>query len=232
MRAILFDFNGVLVDDEPIHLELMQKVLGDEGLELTEEAYFSRYLGLDDRTCLRRFLEDVGEPAPSDRVARLVTRKSVYYQVRVHRDGFPIFPGAVELVKAASDSGLALGLVSGALRGEVEGGLRQMGIEDRFKILVSADDVERGKPDPEGYRKGLEGLSSRPPLPDRLIHPHEVLAIEDSPAGLEAARALGLATLAVAQTYPPERLEAADHVLPSIEGLDLQTLHRLFPDGR
>lgn len=228
MRAILFDFNGVLVDDEPIHLELMRKTLAEEGLELGEEEYYARYLGLDDRTCLQRFLEDAGEAATEDRVSRLVTRKSVDYQMRVLRDGYPVFPGAVELIEAASEAGWMLGVVSGALRSEVEGALRQMGVRDRFKTIVSADDVERSKPDPEGYRKGLRELSALPPLPERLLHPHEVLAIEDSPAGLEAARQVGLATLAVAQTYPRDRLAQADRVVSSIAGLEPRRIEALF----
>lgn len=228
IRAILFDFNGVLVDDEPIHLELVQKVLSEEGLGLTSEDYYDRYLGLDDHTCFREVLTAQGEDASSARIFRLVARKSAYYQMRVRKEGFPIFRGAPELIAQAVEGGLMLGLVSGALKAEAEGALQQMGVREHFKCLVTSEDVEQGKPHPEGYRLGLTLLNSEPPLPSRLLHPHEVLAIEDSPRGLEAARATGLPTLAVAQTYDTSQLDLADHVLPSLEGVQLQDLQARF----
>jgi HAD superfamily hydrolase (TIGR01509 family) len=229
MRAILFDFNGVLVDDEPVHLELMQKVLGDEGIELSAEEYYGRCLGLDDRSCLQAVLLAHQQPAPPDRVSRLVARKSAYYHLRIKRDGYPVFPGARELVEASADAGWMLGVVTGALRDEVEGALRQMGVRAVIKTVVSAEDVSRGKPDPEGFRRGLQELNALPPLPERLIHPHEVLAIEDSPAGLTAAAALGLATLGVAHTFAAERLGLADRVVESIDQLSPARLRELFP---
>lgn len=228
IRAILFDFNGVLVDDEPIHLELVQKVLAEEGLELSSDDYYARYLGLDDRTCFHAVLEARGEDTSAARLVRLVARKSAYYQMRIRQDGFPIFPGAKELIEQAVESDLMLGLVSGALQGEVEGALEQMSVRRHFKCLVTAEDVERGKPDPEGYRRGLTLLNSEPPLPSRLLHPHEVLSIEDSPTGIRAAQSTGLPTLAVAQTYGAEKLTAADHVIESLAGVRLSALNALF----
>ena len=124
-----------------------------------------------------------------------------------------------------------LGVVSGALRQEVEGALRQAGLAERFKVLVTAEDVAEGKPDPEGYRRALEALNSLPPLPERLLHPHEVLAVEDSPAGLAAAAAIGLVTLGVAQTYPPDALRDADQVAASVKGLTLDHLERLYAEA-
>ena len=229
MRAILFDFNGVLVDDEPIHLELMQRVLADEAVELTESQYYERYLGFPDRACLEKVFADRGIDAPPDLVSRLLARKAAYYMMRMRGDGYPVVPGAPELVTAAADSGLMLGVVTGALRDEVEGALEQMGVRSAFKSVVAAEDVSRGKPDPEGFRKGLQELSALPPLPERLIHPHEVVAIEDSPAGLAAASAVGLHTLAVAQTYPAERLGAAEEVVGSLAELSIPELRKLFP---
>src|SRR6185295_6070598 len=110
-----------------------------------------------------------------------------YYRERIRRSGYPFFPGALELIRALATDRRMLGVVSGALLEEVEGALRQSSILDLFKVLVTAEDVTEGKPHPEGYLKALEGLNSQPPLPERLLHPHEVLAVEDSPAGLAAA---------------------------------------------
>jgi HAD superfamily hydrolase (TIGR01509 family) len=230
LRAILFDFNGVLVDDEPIHLEIFQRVLTEEGISLSAEDYYARYLGLDDRACFAAVLEGTGEPVTVPRLMRLIARKASYYQERIRRQGYPFFAGAVELVEALVAKGRMLGVVSGALREEVEGALRQAGIFGRFKVLITAEDVQESKPDPEGYLRAMEALNSLPPLPERMIHPHEVLAVEDSPAGLAAAAELGLATLGIATSYPAHRLTAADAVAESLGELTPERLERLFAE--
>lgn len=228
LRAILFDFNGVLVDDEPIHFELLRQVLKEEGYELDSLTYFSRLLGVPDRAALELFLREVGETPSGERLSRLVARKAAYYQQKMWRDGFPIVPGAPALIESLAASGFMLGVVSGALRNEIEQALDQMGLTSHFKTLVAAEDVDRGKPDPEGYRRGLRELNSVPPLPSRLLHPHEVLAIEDAPAGLAAASAAGLTTLGLAQTYTAGQLSGADRVVSSFENLDAAGLTALF----
>lgn len=209
LRAVLFDFNGVLVDDEPIHFELFQKVFAEEGVELSEEEYYSDFVGFDDRGAFSEMLRRAGEEPKPARLARLIARKSAYYQERIRRDGYPFFPGAVDLVRGAGERGWTLGVVSGALREEVEGALRQEGLWEGVKLVVAADDVERGKPHPESYRQAIQGINSQPPLPSRLVHPHEVVAVEDTPAGLESAAGAGLVSVGVANTYPADELTAA-----------------------
>lgn len=231
IRAVLFDFNGVLVDDEPIHLEAFQRVLGEEGVSLTAEEYYGKYLGHDDRSCFAAVLSAAGEqPAAltTPRLMRLTARKSSYYQERIRERGYPLFPGAVELVRELAVAGRMLGIVSGALLDEVEGALRQSGLRNVFKVVITAEDVAEGKPDPEGYLRALEALNAMPPLPERLIHPHEVLAVEDSPAGLAAAAEVGLVTLGVAQSHPAARLQEADAVADSLRGMTLAGLEALF----
>lgn len=231
LRAILFDFNGVLVDDEPIHLDMFQRVLAEEGIALTAEDYYARYLGLDDRACFAAVLEKAGVPATVPRLMRLIARKASYYQERIRQSGYPFFPGAPELVREAAQAGMMLGVVSGALLEEVEGALRQAGLRDLFKVLVTTEDVAEGKPSPEGYQRALEALNSQPPLPERLLHPHEILAVEDTPAGLAAAADMGLIALGVAHTYPADRLREADAVAPSLNGLTLARLTGLFAEA-
>jgi phosphoglycolate phosphatase/beta-phosphoglucomutase len=230
IRAVLFDFNGILVDDEPLHLLMFQKVLSEEGIALTSEDYYRHYLGLDDRGCFAAVLQRAGETPTVPRLMRLIARKSSYYQEHIRAHGYPFFPGAVELVRAVAASGRRLGVVSGALREEVEGALRQAGLLDLFPIRVTAEDVAESKPDPEGYRQALTALNSVPPLPERLIHPHEVLAVEDSPAGLNAAADAGLLTLGVAQTYPAAELRQADAVAEALRDLSLSRLEELFAE--
>jgi beta-phosphoglucomutase len=228
LRAILFDFNGVLVNDEPLHLELLARVLAEEGLPDRPDPFWRRYIGRPDRDVFAEELAAFGETPTEARLLRLGARKASYYQERIRRDGYPFFPGAVDLVQEAAAAGFTLGVVSGALRAEVEGALRQAGLRAAFKVLVTAEDTKRGKPDPAGYRLALERLNSQPPLPARLFHPHEVLAIEDSPAGIAAAREAELVTLAVAQSHHPAELVGADDVRDGLEGLTLAELQRLY----
>lgn len=232
LRAVLFDFNGVLVDDEPIHCELFLKVFAEEGVELTEKEYFAEYAGFDDRGAFGEMLRRAGEEAAPTRIARLIARKSAYYQERIRRDGFPFFPGAADLVRGAADRGWTLGVVSGALHDEVEGALRQEGLFERVKLVVAADDVEEGKPDPESYRSALQGINSQPPLPARLVHPHEAVAVEDTPAGLQSAAGAGVVTVGIANTYEVEELRAAGAgaVVAATTDLDAERLESLYDD--
>ncbi|MCB1007913.1 MAG: HAD family phosphatase [Acidobacteria bacterium] len=230
LRGVLFDFNGVLVDDEPLHFRLFRRVLAEEGVELDEATYYERYLGMDDRGALDAALSDAGRSADPMGLARLVARKAAFYQREIRREGYPFFGGALELVRDVAAAGWTLGVVSGALRDEVEGALLQGGVAELFKTLVTAEDVERGKPDPEGYRVALRALNAEPPLPARLVHPHEVLAIEDSAAGLAAATGSGLRTLGVAQSRAREVLTAAEAVVDRVAELSAARLAELFGD--
>lgn len=230
LRAALFDFNGVLVDDEPIHLDLFQKVLAEEGIALAAADYYDRYLGLDDRSCFAAVLAAAGEAATVPRLMRLIARKASYYQERVRREGYPFSPGAAGLVRDLAARGWMLGVVTGAQREEVEGALRQEGLLDRFKVLITAEDVGEGKPSPEGYERALEAFNALPPLPERLLHPHEVLAVEDSPVGLAAAAEVGLPTLGIARSYSRDRMRDADAVVESLRDLTPERLEQLFAE--
>lgn len=232
LRAVLFDFNGVLVDDEPLHLDLFQKVLGEEGIAPPAAVgYYERYLGLDDRSCFAAALAATGEEATVPRLMRLIARKASYYQERVRREGYPFSAGAAGLVRDLAARGWMLGVVTGAQREEVEGALRQEGLLDRFKVLITAEDVREGKPDPEGYERALEAFNSLPPLPERLLHPHEVLAVEDSPVGLAAAAEAGLPTLGLARACSRDRLRGADAVVEDLRELTSERLERLYAEA-
>lgn len=231
LRAVLFDFNGVLVDDGPIHLELFQKVLGEEGIAPPHAGASERHLGLDDRACFAAALAAAGEAATVPRLMRLIARKASYYQERVRREGYPFSAGAAGLVRGLAARGWMLGVVTGAQREEVEGALRQEGLLDRFKVLITAGDVRESKPSPEGYERALEAFNSLPPLPERLLHPHEVLAVEDSPVGLAAAAEVGLPTLGIARSCSRDRLPGADAVVEDLRELSPERLERLYAEA-
>ncbi len=229
-RAILFDFNGVLVDDEPLHRRLLLEVLAEEGIAVDPPWAAEAFLGRDDRSCFAAAAERAGRPLEPGRIARLVARKAAYYADAV-RAGYPFFPGAREALVALAGAGTALGVVSGALRHEVEGALTALGVRPLLRVVVTAEDVERGKPDPEGYRRALVALQETGRPGDRLVHPHEVVAVEDSPAGLAAASAAGLRTIAVVgagNEAPP----GAEATIGSIAELSAERLAALLPEPR
>jgi beta-phosphoglucomutase-like phosphatase (HAD superfamily) len=232
LRAVLFELNGVLVDDEPIHAETFARVLAEEGMatiarEAGEAGLDS--LGRDDRSRFAAALAAAGEQATVPRLMRLTARKSAYYRERIRAGGYPLVPGAADLVRELAAARRMLGVVTGALLDEVEDALRQSGLRAHFKVLITAEDVSEGKPDPEGHLRALEGMSSIPPLPERLIHPHEVLAVEHGPAGLAAAAEVGLLTLAVGAGERRD-VHDADAVVDDLSGMTLERLERLFAD--
>ncbi len=138
-------------------------------------------------------------------------------------------PAAVAFVRAAAAEGLMLGVVAGVSRAEVGEALLQAGLSASFKVTVTADDLQAGKPDPEGYLRALDLLNSLPPLPERLLHPHEVLAIEDTERGVEAATAAGLVTLELGGDPGRARRAGADLSAPGWPALDLARLREAFP---
>jgi HAD superfamily hydrolase (TIGR01509 family) len=217
--AVIFDFNGVLVDDERVHFELFQEVLAQEGVAITGADYHGRYLGLDDRGCFEAALLDAGQAAGCDRVDGLIARKARRY-AEVAARGLRFFPGAADCLAALADR-WPLAINSGALRPEIEFALELLGRRDRVAMIVSAEDTSRCKPDPEGYTLALEGLKRRGgPRLERLI-PGACLVIEDSLAGIESAKAAGMWAVGVPNTYTPDQLRqaGADDVVDGLPGL-------------
>lgn len=215
LKAVIFDFNGVIVDDEPLHLELFRRVLGEEGVPLTDEDYHAKYLGYDDRGCFTAALNDAGraeQAADVVFVAELISRKADYYYEAIE-DRFLLFPGAVELVRTLAAS-YPMAIASGALRGEIEVVLKRGGIRECFKEIIASEDVAVCKPDPEGYNKALAALNA---IGTDQIQPSECLVIEDSVAGVEAAKRAGMWCLAVTNSYKAEALAKADWVISSLK---------------
>jgi beta-phosphoglucomutase len=222
-RAIIFDFNGVLIDDEPLHQELFGRVLLAEGMSFLPEEYPRQYLGLNDRRCFERALREHGrleEAENPERIDQLVEQKATSYRevLLAAPAGAFLFPGMASLVTALSER-VPLAIVSGALREEIELSVERAGLGDCFQLIVAAEDVDESKPHPEGYLRGIAGLRERlGPLT-----PSECLAIEDSVAGVAAARAAGLRCLAVTTSYPAHALSAADWITTDVPDWFLTT---------
>jgi beta-phosphoglucomutase len=216
IRAVIFDFNGVLVDDEHVHFELFREVLAAEDIALSEVVYHDRYLGFDDRGCFSAALIDSGRAAPNDLVDTLIARKAARY-AEVAETSLRFFPSAAETVRALAEV-YPVAICSGALRAEIEYALNRMGVRDCVNSITSAEDTERCKPDPEGYLIALDRLRSR--IPD--LSAGMCLVIEDSLAGVEAARAAGMVAVGVTNSYAAEELKRAGAV-EVVEGLGMLT---------
>ncbi len=222
MDALIFDFDGVVVDSEPIHLAGFQRVLESIGLNLTEEDYYARYLGYDDHDCLLIAARDAGRALDEAQIAELTRAKTACVQQAFAESIRPL-PGAAELIRAAAAEAVPLAVCSGALREEIELASRTIAVWACFQAVVAARDVRRGKPDPEGYAKARERLAA---ATGRELRPGRCVAVEDSPAGIEAAAAAGMKTLAVTNSYAREHL-AADRVVASLAAVTLADVRRL-----
>lgn len=225
IRAVIFDFNGVLVDDEHLHFELFRAVLAAEGVGLDEGTYHEKYLGFDDRGCFEAALADAGRPADRERVDELIARKAALYAERA-REGLRIFPGAAEAV-ATLGARWPLAICSGALRAEIELVLELMGVGPYVAAVVAAEDTERCKPDPEGYLLALDALRSG--VGEDLEAAH-CLVVEDSLAGVQAGKGAGMWVVGVSHTYsaPELRSAGADAVLDVLDGLGPAWVERFF----
>jgi beta-phosphoglucomutase-like phosphatase (HAD superfamily) len=203
MNATIFDFNGVLVDDEHVHLAAFREVVKPLGIAIDDATYAERYLGFDDAGAFSAILKDAGQAPGDDDVRRLVEAKKPVYMALIG-EGLVVFEGAVELVRRRATIGV-VGIVSGALRHEIEHALGIMGVRELVSFIVSAEDATRCKPDPQGYLLGLRALGEE----HRVGAADGVVVIEDSVAGIEAAKGAGLRCAAVAHSYPEARLRAA-----------------------
>ncbi|HXK16365.1 MAG TPA: HAD family phosphatase [Polyangiaceae bacterium] len=222
--ATFFDFNGVLVNDEVVHFETFRQVLAGLSVTLSEHDYMQRYLGFDDAGAFRAILEDAGQQPSAAQIATLIEAKRPLYMARA-RAALPTFAGAAELVRRRAAVGPAL-VVSGALRDEIELGLEVLGVRSSIASIVSAEDTQVCKPDPEGYLLGMRWLAER----GQEAAARRGLVIEDSLAGVESAKAAGLPCVAVTHTYSEGELRGAgaDAVTDSLSGIDDTLLTALF----
>ncbi len=213
LRAIIFDFDGTIADSEPLHLAAFQAALAEElDLDLTEEEYAERYLAFDDRLLFANLLKDRGVAIPPERFDRLVERKEERYREIALAPR--ILPGAAEMIRAASTR-WPLAIASGALGREVRPVLESADLLACFPVIVTAEMVSRGKPDPESFLTALARINENgagEPIPA-----DSCLVVEDSVAGVRSGAAAGMRTLAVTTSYPAEKLGAADRVADSLE---------------
>jgi beta-phosphoglucomutase len=212
IRAVVFDFDGVIANSEPLHFRAYRDVLAERGLTLTEAAYYERYLGYDDIGAFRAIAADSGVTLDEEAVSGLVARKAERLEA-LERDGSVLFPGAraaIQRIAAVWPTAIA----SGALKPEILRVLDHEQLRGFFPIVVSAEDTAASKPDPAPYLRAVALLGAG----IEQLHPSECLAIEDSRWGLVSARGAGLRTVAITHTYPASELaEAADAVIAHLD---------------
>jgi len=226
LRAIIFDFDGILVDSEPLIMKLIQEMAAREGWLLSQEEYFRDYLALDDRGVVDYLWRSHGGSLSSARRDELLAWKARAYE-RVIRNGLPAMPGAVEFVLRAGEH-FTLAIASGSLRVEIEHLLRELGLREKFAALATADDCRRSKPDPEIYLKALSRLQEVPLLREPRLEAGECLAIEDAPHGVVAAQAAGMKCLALTHSRPQAELLHADWVARQFADVNLESISASF----
>lgn len=219
VTAFLFDFNGVLVDDERVHFAAFREILARHGIALDERTYVERYLAFDDATAFRTMFHEAGiEPEPA-LIEACVAEKLPIYLAAVEHD-LVLFPGAFDLLRACAKAG-PVAIVSGALRTEIDLALSRAGITDEVREIVAAEDVAACKPDPAGYVEALRRLG---------VGGDDAVVIEDSLAGIAAARAAGCIVVGVAHSYPIDALRAAGahEAVAHVRELDVARLEALL----
>ena len=217
IRAFLFDFNGVIADDETPHLVCFQQALAEARLTLSKEKYYGAYLGMDERTCARMLLMQRDGTCDEAEVSRIGERKAELFRAHTARHKPLLFPGVVEFVKAAKDR-YRLAIASGGLRAQIDEALAGTAIECDFDVIVTAEDCPTGKPDPAIYLMTRERLNAGC-ASDDSISPWECLVLEDSLAGIRSARAAGMRVVGLATTYPIDKLHEADGIVTTLENL-------------
>jgi beta-phosphoglucomutase-like phosphatase (HAD superfamily) len=217
--ATLLDFDGVLVDSEPVHLAAFNDVLAPHGLAISEAEYLEKYLSLDDAGVFRAALSQGATTLREDMVRACVNAKAPRFMARFE-EAFRAFPGAQELVKRRAARG-PVGIVSGALEREIVFALEKMRVSDAVAFIVSAEKSRASKPDPAPFVQGLEELA-------RLGHDGPAVAVEDSTGGVRSAKGAGLRCVAVAHAYAFDPLLAAgaDDVVPNLAALTDAVLER------
>lgn len=223
LAAVIFDFDGVLADSEPLHLAAFQQVLGTIGIALTPDEYYARYLGFSDRDAFVHVCRDRGVPLDAARLETLLAVKQEIFPTLVGEHG--LYPGAGELIDLVAAS-VPVAIASGALRHEIELLLDKGGLSGRVPIIVAAGETPRSKPHPDPYARAVELLRAGGRLPHDAPA-SAIVAIEDSEWGLQSARGAGLRTIGVTTSYPADRLPSADLTVSGLAAITLPRLEAL-----
>jgi beta-phosphoglucomutase len=229
-KAVIFDFDGVITDSEILHFRAFNQVLGQYGIELTKQEYYKTYLGFNDADCYGMLIHQGLLNAEKEQIGNLIEEKKLIYKELAKTEG-KMIEGVRDFLTLLEENSIPMAICSGSLLTEVEMVLEDTGLRHLFEVIVSGEQVKKGKPDPEGFLLTLKRLNSnvtlRPVGNQNHILPCECIVIEDSHWGLEAAKAARMHTIAVTNSYGAEQLSMAEKIVNQLNELGIGDLQQL-----
>ena len=210
MKIIIFDFDGVILDSENSHFIAFNEALKNLNINISEDEYYSKYISLDDRGVITNVVNDKNISVTNEEIDMIIKNKNDYFESRLI-DNSKLFPGVEELIIQLSKN-FVLSIGSGANRSEIIKTLKNNNIYDYFEIIVSANEVNNPKPNPETYNRVLDNINTD-------FNINEIIVIEDSPGGIEAAKSAGLKCIAITNTFDNKELGKADIIVSNYEDI-------------
>ena len=230
LRAVIFDFDGVITDSEILHFRAFNQVLGQYGIELTKQEYYKTYLGFNDADCYGMLISQGLLKAEPEQIGDLIEEKKHIYKELAKTEG-KMIEGVRDFLTLLEENSIPMAICSGSLLTEVEMVLEDTGLRHLFEVIVSGEQVRKGKPDPEGFFLTLKRLNRNISLGQagnqNNILAGDCIVIEDSHWGLEAAKAAGMHTIAVTNSYGAEQLGMADKIVNRLNELSIGDLQQL-----
>jgi len=223
LRAVIFDFDGVISDSEILHFRAFNQVLAQYGIELTKDDYYTTYLGFNDADCYRLLIGQGLLKTDQQQIENLIEQKKRIFEQLAKAEG-KLIEGVCDFLKMLEQNNIPIAICSGALLTEVEMVLDEARLRHLFEVVVSGEQVKKGKPDPEGFLLSLQRLNENRENP---ITANQCIAIEDSHWGLEAAKAAGMHTIAVTNSYDAEQLSMAEKIVDQLSELTIDDLQQL-----
>ncbi|OUX37030.1 MAG: hypothetical protein CBE26_04190 [Kiritimatiellaceae bacterium TMED266] len=219
LQAVIFDFDGIIVDSEPWHHQAFNETLKDDQIQIDWETYQEIYIGFDDRDALKTAYKKAHKRLSSKKLNELIEQKAIIFEDYASTGKLTPFPGVIELIKSIPVR-VPVGLCSGALRSDIEPIILAQKIKSSFKTIVTAEDTAKSKPDPAPYLKALNNLE--------IKEPSNTVAIEDTPAGIRSAKEAGMKVLAVTNSFSAQYLTEADAVANTLEQVNRKTLEDMI----
>ena len=226
LEAIVFDFDGVIADSEPLHLRAFQQALADAGVDLTADEYYGQYLGYDDVGMLQALARDRGIAMDGQRLSDLIVHKGDCLQALLN-GGSVLFPGARDFIQEAA-AAVPIAIASGALRHEIDEIIESAGLAHLFKTIVASGDTPQSKPSPQPYQLAFSRLRE---AAGGNLNPRRCVVIEDSRWGIESARGAGLRCVGVTTSYPAHELPGAELVVGGLRELTIPMLEKLVSNA-
>jgi len=223
LRAVIFDFDGVITDSEILHFRAFNQVLAQYGIEMTTKDYYKTYLGFTDIDCYKLLIHQGLLKIDEQQIANLVEQKKLIFEKLAKTEG-RVIEGVRDFLKMLEQNNVPMAICSGALLTEVEMVLDEARLRNLFEVIVSAEQVKKGKPDPEGFLLTLQKLNENR---EEAITGNQCIVIEDSHWGLKAAKAAGMHTIAVTNSYDAEQLRMAEKVVAKLNELNTADLQQL-----